>query len=147
MSDIDEVIRERALAKQNGGNDYNNRFESFKAHMRADGQSGARSVVNLKAGNMRTNGKSTNQKGPRKVFDYGNQEDNYSNGFERDDKSMQRPQSNNQSAHTSKSNIVFKYSRGGLDNFAGTGQAQIKAIKSEFGGDTATGLKRPYDKK
>ena len=57
MNDIDEVIRERALTKQANAADYNNRFESYKAQMRAEGQSGARSVANLKSGNS-TRGKS-----------------------------------------------------------------------------------------
>jgi len=57
MAEIDEVIRERALAKQGSSSDYsNNRFESFKAHMKADGPSGSRSTVNLKANNARING-------------------------------------------------------------------------------------------
>jgi hypothetical protein len=60
MADIDEVIRDRAFAKAGSSSDYNNRFESFKATMKADGPSGSRSTANLKASNARINGNGLN---------------------------------------------------------------------------------------
>ena len=113
--------------------------------------SGTRSAHSLRPGKIRVKGGGLNSSGLKKaalISKYGKTD--ASSAVTTADDHSGRPKTNYQSGRGG--NLILKYGRGGLDNFDGTGNPQVKGIETQpatasgaEGG--ADGLDRPFKKK